>query len=85
MSICIKNLKVVQLARQAAEVDGIKITDVIKLALEEHLQRKKGQRLKKESLEDIMDISRRCNALPDLDKRSPEKILGYDKKTGGLN
>ncbi len=85
MSICIKNPEAVQLARRAAEVDGIKITEVIKLALQEHLHRKKGERFGKDRMEDIMDISKKCSSLPDLDRRTPSDILGYDKKTGGLN
>ncbi len=33
------------------------------------------------ALEEIlMEISRRCSSLPDLDTRSAEEILGYDEK-----
>jgi len=27
----------------------------------------------------LKEISTRCGALPDLDKRNPDEILGYDK------
>ena len=29
--------------------------------------------------EEILEIGRRCAALPDADRRRPEEILGYDK------
>jgi antitoxin VapB len=29
--------------------------------------------------EELLAIRRRCAALPDLDSRTPEKILGYDE------
>ena len=30
-------------------------------------------------LETVLEISRRCSALPDLDTRDPDEILGYDE------
>ena len=30
-------------------------------------------------IEDVMEIGRRCAALPLLDPRGPDEILGYDK------
>lgn len=35
-------------------------------------------------LRDMIAISQRCAALPDLDTRSPEEILGYNE-IGGLD
>lgn len=35
-------------------------------------------------LPDMIAISKRCAALPDLDTRSPEEILGYNE-IGGLD
>ena len=42
-------------------------------------KRRKDQR-SPDLAEILMAISRRCSALPDLDIRNPEEILGYDEK-----
>jgi len=35
--------------------------------------------IKNDTAERLMEISRRCSALPDLDTRSANEILGYDE------
>jgi plasmid stability protein len=35
---------------------------------------------RKPSVEALKEISRQCAALPDLDQRSPEEIIGYDER-----
>ena len=49
-------------------------------ALEERLERLKGRKTAEDLAEEIMKISERCSALPQLDDRTPEEILGYDGK-----
>jgi hypothetical protein len=42
--------------------------------------RLKGRRSAPDLAETLMAISRRSSALPDLDTRSADEILGYDEK-----
>jgi antitoxin VapB len=66
MSIQSKEAEVLadELARETGETPA----QAVVRALEERLAR-----------EAIMEVSRRCSALPDLDTRSPDEILGYDE------
>jgi antitoxin VapB len=48
--------------------------------LEERLERLKGRRSVPDLVGALMEISRRCSSLPDLDTREAEEILGYDEK-----
>ena len=78
MGISIRNPKAEQLAREVAEQSGESLTRAIIQALEERLDRLKGRRSATTLTEEILKISRRCSALPDLDQRSPDEILDYD-------
>jgi hypothetical protein len=48
--------------------------------LEERLERLKGRQSAPDLAETLMAISRRSSALPDLDTRDADEILGYDEK-----
>lgn len=80
MAISIKNDRAEKLARQVAAETGESLTEAVIHSLEERLERLKGRRSAPDLAETLMAISRRCSALPDLDIRSPEEILGYDEK-----
>ena len=80
MSINIKNEDAERLARELSRLTGKTITEAVALALREKLNRLKGNRKIRSDFQTIMEISRRCSQLPDLDKRSPEEILGYDSR-----
>lgn len=77
MALNIKSPKADRLARELAKATGESITDVVIKALEERLARTRapqgGSRLAK-----IRAIQARVAALPVLDKRSDEEILGYN-------
>ena len=77
MPICIRNPNAERLAREVASETGESITQAVTTALEERLQRVRGSRTASDLVADLMDISRRCSALPTLDTRSDEEILGY--------
>ncbi|MFD1329107.1 type II toxin-antitoxin system VapB family antitoxin [Mycoplana ramosa] len=62
-----------------AERTGESITLATKRALEEGLRRLGSDMRKPALLEDLEAIQRRWNALPVLDDRSAEEILGYDE------
>lgn len=80
MAISIRNPKAEELAREVAAESGENLTQAIIHALEERLERLKGRKTAEDLAEEIMKISERCSALPQLDDRTPEDILGYDHK-----
>jgi len=77
MALSIKNPQAEKLAREVAAESGETMTQALIHALEEHLERLRGQRTVSDTVEEIMAISRRCSELPNLDQRSLEEILGY--------
>ena len=79
MALSIRNERAEQLAREIAQLTGYNMTSAIIMALEEKLERLRRFRTVNSKLDEIMAISRRCSALPDLDTRSPDEILGYDE------
>lgn len=80
MGISIKNDRAEKLARQVSAETGESLTEAIIHSLEERLERLKGRRSAPDLAETLMAISRRSSALPDLDTRDAEEILGYDEK-----
>lgn len=79
MPISIKNAETEQLARELAKETGETITEVIKRSLQDRLQRVRGRRHARALPEQVEDILQRMDALPALDKRSEDEILGYDQ------
>jgi antitoxin VapB len=80
MALSIKNADTEKLARQVAEATGESITEAIQKSLEERmarLQKLRSQHLVREQVDEIL---RRVDALPVLDPRSPDEIIGYDEK-----
>jgi len=69
-----------RLARLLAQQMGETITGVVIEALREKLLREQDKRAPLELKEALLAIGKRCAALPDQDKRSPEEILGYDNQ-----
>jgi antitoxin VapB len=80
MAISIKNDRVEELARKVAAETGESLTDAVIHSLEERLERLKGRRSAPDLAETLLAIGRRCRALPDLDTRDADEILGYDEK-----
>jgi antitoxin VapB len=79
MPISIKNAETEELARELAKETGETITEVIKKSLQDRLQRVRGRRHAKGLPEQVEDILQRMDALPTLDERAEEEILGYDQ------
>lgn len=78
MALSIKNDEVDALARELSRLTGESITEAILVALKERLARQAAT-IDARSLEDrIKSIGRSCAALPRLDLRTDEEILGYD-------
>lgn len=75
MALSIKSAKADQLARDLAELTGESITEVVVSSLEARLElerRRRGQRT-------LVDVVERFQALPILDDRQADEIIGYDQ------
>jgi antitoxin VapB len=82
MALSIKNEETVRLARQLSETTGESITTAIRVALEERLARLKRQQTgnaAKDRAARLHEIIRRVDALPVLDTRTEDEILGYNE------
>lgn len=77
MALNLKSPKADRLARELAKATGESITDAVIKALEERLARLPEPRTQAR-LEKIRAIQNRVAALPVLDHRSDDEILGYD-------
>ena len=81
MPLSIKDPEADQLARSLAQRTGETITQAVITALRERLTREQRKDETIENLvEEIMDIGKHCAALPLLDARSPDEIIGYDER-----
>lgn len=80
MPLSIKNEETERLARTLAKETGESITGAITRALREALLRARGRRRSPSIRDSLIGISDRCAALPDLDSRSPDEILGYGEE-----
>lgn len=78
MALSIKDPETERLARDLARRTGESITTATRKALEDRLRRVSGARRREALLEDLAAIRRRCAALPVLDDRTADAILGYD-------
>ena len=67
-----------RLARELADATGENLTTAVATALRERLERVRGLR-GQDLAGELSAIAMRCAALPVLDDRSDEEILGYDK------
>jgi antitoxin VapB len=80
MALNIKNAEAERLARRLSELTGESITEVVLNGLRERLLRVEGRPSPANVLEELAAIRQRCSALPILDARSPDEILGYDDR-----
>ena len=80
MPLSIKDPDADRLARALARRTGETLTEAVIKALRERFEREQRKEETIESLvEDVMEIGRHCAALPLLDPRRPDEIMGYDE------
>ncbi len=79
MALSIKDKETERLARALAERTGESLTLATRRALEERLRRVGGAARRAALLDDLAEIRRRWRALPVVDHRSAEDIIGYDQ------
>jgi len=80
MALSIKDSETERLARQIARQTGESLTGAIRTSLQERLQRLKERRQRRNTTRKLDDILRRVDALPTLDTRPADEILGYDSE-----
>jgi antitoxin VapB len=79
MSLNIKSQAAEEAVRALVALTGESVTTAVQRAAEERLSRIRRTKPQGNLAAELLDISRRCAALPDLDKRTPEEILGYNE------
>ena len=78
MALNIKDPKTDTLARELAQTTGETITEAVTVAVRERLERLQAGRRPRRLADELDEIALRCAALPVLDERSEDEILGYD-------
>ena len=80
MALSLKDKETDSLARQVASLTGETLTEAIRISLAERLRREKLKRGEGPNLaKELEEIANRCAALPILDNRTDDEILGYDE------
>jgi antitoxin VapB len=78
VALSIKNQEADRLARELAETTGESLTEAVIRALRERLRREKGRVRGPRLKDELRAIRERCAALPVLDERAPDEVIGYD-------
>ncbi|HTV45849.1 MAG TPA: type II toxin-antitoxin system VapB family antitoxin [Stellaceae bacterium] len=79
MALNIKDPATEKFVRELAAAAGESVTTAVRRAAEERLQRVRRQRTGRSLTAELIEIGKRCAALPDLDTRAADQILGYDE------
>jgi antitoxin VapB len=79
MPLNIRNKQTEQLATALAKLTGETKTEAVTKALRERLERTRRARTKRRLRDEIEEIAVHCAALPVLDRRHADDIIGYDK------
>jgi len=79
----IKDPEVYWLARQVADLTGETLTDAVRYALRQRLDREFKTRPDPLFIERLLEISDRCAARPVIDTRSSDELAGYDDRPAG--
>lgn len=79
MALSIKDPEADRLARELAARTGETLTEAVVVALRERLARQAGRARVIPLGEELASIRHRCAALPVLDARAGEAIIGYDQ------
>jgi antitoxin VapB len=79
MALNIKDEETDRLAREVAQRAGESLTEAIRIALQERLQRLSGKQRASTQREKIYEILQRVDALPRKTDLTDDEILGYDE------
>jgi antitoxin VapB len=67
------------LATELARLTGETKTDAVTKAVRDRLERVKRARHRRSLADELDAIGKQCAALPVLDSRTPDEIVGYDE------
>jgi antitoxin VapB len=80
MALSLKDAETDRLARELAKLTGESLTEAVRTALAERLERERRPRGATKGLAERLDeLAKECATLPDYDTRSPDEIIGYDE------
>ncbi len=79
MPFSIRNPEADRLVRQLAKTTGESLTEAVVVALRERIERLRGRQKGRSLADELDEIAKRCAALPALDPRPADEILGYDE------
>lgn len=79
MALNIKDPATEKYVRELAAATGETVTLAVRRAAEERLRRVRRDQGGRSLAADLLEIGARCAALPVLDDRTPDEILGYDE------
>jgi antitoxin VapB len=81
VALSLKDPETDRLAREVARLTGESLTEAVRKALAERLERERLRRgqPRKGMAEQLKELTREYAALPDYDTRSPDEIIGYDE------
>jgi antitoxin VapB len=80
MALSLKDAETDRLAREVAKLTGESLTQAVRTALAERLEREQRKRGRRKGLAvRLNELAKECAALPDYDTRSPDEIIGYDE------
>jgi antitoxin VapB len=78
VALSLKDPEADRLAREVVARTGETLTTAVIVALRERLARLKGRRRRRALRDELREIGERCAALPTIDDRTADDILGYD-------
>lgn len=79
MALHIRSDKTDHLARRVSSLTGETLTEAVTTALEQRLKRLERQKTNRIDMAKVRKILDEIHALPILDNRTAEEILGYDE------
>ena len=79
MPLNIKDPETDQLVRRLAALTGESMTDAVRTAVRERIEREERVR-GKASFEELMALAKRIASRIDRDGRTPDEIIGYDER-----
>jgi antitoxin VapB len=79
MGLNIKNEETHHLVQALADATGETLTQAVTVAVQERLKSLHREQRRQDVVQSVRDIQEFVRGLPDLDRRTPEQILGYDE------
>lgn len=80
MALNIRNPETERLADELARETGETKTEAVTKALRDRLARLRRERSGRRLADELEEIASHCAALPVLDPRTPDEIVGYDER-----